>query len=378
MRACDLGLTVGWGIYCAVSWTWCIGMFLPVILIDRFGWPGFIAFAIPNISGVVLFGYAIRSRAKSEAFIVRHRPVMAWFSVVTIAYHLFFLSFVALILRENGAIGSTMAFLIAPAVAILGLMAAHGKHGGSFLIGVVFCYAISILIFTQIGLDKLALVPWSGLSPASQLWWLTPVLCMGFLLCPWFDLTFHRAVRESPSLHCFLFFAVAFSSMILLTAAYWHNVGWLGHVAFFHVAAQSAITMGLHAGEAWRSRAIQSHWHGLLAVFTMAAGLGLGWIILAAPNPRDGAWFFDANYVRFLVFYGLAFPAYAIAFMHPRIRVALTVRNLVIVAVIIALAAPFYELGFVQQRAWALSFPLLAAAIWIAARLCFQEQAVAE
>ena len=48
--------TLGWGLYCASSWTWCIGMFLPIIMLRRFGWPGFLVFAIPNVIGLIAFG----------------------------------------------------------------------------------------------------------------------------------------------------------------------------------------------------------------------------------------------------------------------------------------------------------------------------------
>ena len=41
--------TAGWGIYLSCSWTWCIGMYLPVILLRDFGWPWLLAFAIPNV-----------------------------------------------------------------------------------------------------------------------------------------------------------------------------------------------------------------------------------------------------------------------------------------------------------------------------------------
>ena len=64
--------TAGWGVYCACSWTWCIGMFLPVILLGRFGWAGFLAFAIPNLIGCVGFGYVFDAD-RSRRFATSHR-----------------------------------------------------------------------------------------------------------------------------------------------------------------------------------------------------------------------------------------------------------------------------------------------------------------
>ena len=35
-------------------------MYLPVILLRRFGWLGFLAFAVPNVLGCAAFGYVLR------------------------------------------------------------------------------------------------------------------------------------------------------------------------------------------------------------------------------------------------------------------------------------------------------------------------------
>ena len=49
--------------FCACSWTWCIGMYLPVILLRELGWPAVIAFAAPNLVGCAAFGYLLRDPA---------------------------------------------------------------------------------------------------------------------------------------------------------------------------------------------------------------------------------------------------------------------------------------------------------------------------
>ena len=41
-----------WAIYLGTSWTWCIGMFLPVLVLRELGLTGFLSFAIPNIVGM--------------------------------------------------------------------------------------------------------------------------------------------------------------------------------------------------------------------------------------------------------------------------------------------------------------------------------------
>ncbi|MCH2186203.1 hypothetical protein MK280_10050, partial [Myxococcota bacterium] len=84
---------LGWGVYCASSWTWCIGMFLPIILLRLFGWPGFLVFAIPNLVGLVAIGYLCNTE-RCRAILREHRPAIRLFSAATVAFQLFFLAWV--------------------------------------------------------------------------------------------------------------------------------------------------------------------------------------------------------------------------------------------------------------------------------------------
>ena len=72
---------IPWGIYCASSWTWCIGMYLPIIMLRLFGWPGFLVFAIPNLVGLVGFGY-LCSAERSRWILREHRHAVRLFSCV--------------------------------------------------------------------------------------------------------------------------------------------------------------------------------------------------------------------------------------------------------------------------------------------------------
>ena len=85
---------MGWGFFLTSSWTWCIGMWLPLVLIQRFGWPGFWLFLVPNVLGCVAMGYLIKSQESSQRMVAQQRGPMRWFSVATIAYQLFFLSYI--------------------------------------------------------------------------------------------------------------------------------------------------------------------------------------------------------------------------------------------------------------------------------------------
>ena len=69
-------LTAAWGLFLASSWTWCIGMYLPVPLLREYGWAGFLAFAIPNLVGCTVFGYLVsRERSRESAYRASFRTI---------------------------------------------------------------------------------------------------------------------------------------------------------------------------------------------------------------------------------------------------------------------------------------------------------------
>lgn len=358
MSARSLASVVAWGILCAVSWTWCIGMYLPVPLVERFGWPGFIAFAAPNIVGVVLFGYLVRTRERSERMVATHGSAMRWFSIVTIAYQMFFL--VALQELAPTAFpdlvwGST-AIVAGPFVAAI-LLAMVPLRGLLVVAGVL--WTASLCVFADTGIDPFSSVAWNGPMSTLQLAPVAIVMGLGFLLCPFFDLTFHRAIRESPSHHAFALFAPAFLLMSLLTVAIWFDgpINWRS-LAFGHFLWQTSITMALHLRELRSGIQQTNAFERNAAIAAPLVGVILGmWAV-------NEGWGYE-TYLRFLVFYGLIVPAYAIVFMHPRGEAVLSKRNLLFVALVVVAAAPFYEIGFVREKTWALWIPIGVGCAWI-------------
>jgi len=357
----DTARTVGWGVFCACSWTWCIGMFLPVLLIERFGWPGFIAFAIPNVAGCAAFGYVLRTRDRSEAMVARHSRAAWWFSVVTIAFHVFFLSYLPLLVGPNGY-SDVEPVLALPVIAMIiaVLMSRLGDRGLLILSAIV--YAASIAVFARIGLEPLGSIEWSGAVPGVDLAWVAPVLVFGFVLCPYFDLTFHRALQRSPSRHAFAVFGIAFLVMLLLTCAIWFGPESALRLGLGHIVAQSFLTMALHLRELRtidHSSAVRQRLAGrLLPLLAIIPGLGA----FLSDQPL---WFGESVYLRFLVFYGLVFPLYAAAFMIPGVRVKRTRRSLWAFGVAAVAAAPCFELGFIHGVTWLLAPPMVAILGWL-------------
>jgi hypothetical protein len=73
------------------------------------------------------------------------------------------------------------------------------------------------------------------------------------------------------------------------------------------------------------------------------------------------------NYLRFLVFYGLAFPAYAMLFLG-RTAFDLTRRSVTLFVVACLAFMPLYEAGFLHSHAWVLLGPPVVFALWRAKR----------
>jgi len=334
--------TAGWGLFAACSWTWCIGMYLPVILLDDFGWPGFLVFAVPNVLGCAAFGYAWRAdRATAET--QRHAPAMVLFSFTCCAFHVFFAGWAVTLVTGNdggsvlGPLGASIGLWVAGvAVSLLPPRA--------WLAAAVAVYAVSAGVFLKLGLGGLRAQQWSGALPVLDLLGVAPAIVLGFLLCPYLDLTFHRALRESPSRHAFAVFGLAFTVMLLLTADYAPTLA-RGVVAV-HLVTQSIFTVGAHLREIREAGWPRAG--GGRATLVIAPLLGA---IVAVP-PLAG----EAMYLRFLGPFGLIFPAYVLWYVAAGRVPGWGSTTLFVIAM--ALLLPCYEVAFVHRVTWLTLIPV--------------------
>jgi len=326
-------------------------MWLPVILLREFGWMGFIAFAVPNVIGAAGMGLAMRRPGASERLTERFAPAMRWFSLVTIAFHGFFVTW--LIGRTLSSI--TLPLIVAPAAA-LALAGWLGRSASSrdwTWLAVAAWLGSATLLASWLYFGRHSILPptWSGESAPIGLLWLTPVLALGFGACPFLDATFHRVRRETPgatgSAAFVIGFCVLFVPMILATALYAGGVierSSLSYYVLGHMLLQGCFTVGAHAREVQRRDLLSPILIGLLVslvpINRFTGGLGL--------TTED-------LYRVFMGFYGLAFPAYAWIVMTPRRRVS-GLRTWAFAA---ALAAPAFWLGFIEER-WVWLDPGLA------------------
>lgn len=189
--------------FLACAWFWCIGGFFPVLLDHDFGPLAFGVFFTVNVAGAALFGFVLDAEKRAK-FLERFAPSAQLFSVVVVAYHVIFMSWIATLLGTPlplvGFIASTLLFF-ALRRRLIGL-------------------SLAVFVAT-VGLFALALSYPAPVVPVTPMadgfaHYVVP-LALGFLLAPYFDLTFHRAFSESPNprLSFFIGFGVLFSLLLV-------------------------------------------------------------------------------------------------------------------------------------------------------------------
>ncbi|MBX3373087.1 MAG: hypothetical protein KF817_04575 [Phycisphaeraceae bacterium] len=398
----NVGRTAGWGLFCASSWTWCIGLYLPVILLERYGWAAFIAFAVPNVCGCAAFGHVLRTRAASVRFESAHAAATWLFSAVTVGFHLFFVLWLAaeLLPGLGWSITVTAAPAGDPAPAAPAALIVSGA--GLALAGTALTWSSArsrrawvwpgialwigamvlavCLVPAGLGPTGHATAPGGAPAPSAGVLSLVPVIAAGFLLCPFLDLSFHRALRESDSPQSFTIFAIAFAPVLVLTTAIWFGragrdgpgpaVSIAAAAALAHVSLQVLFTTAVHLRE------IRTRWMTVSPAVRMAAGAAFTLPAIAYVTgritgvPRLGG---EAIYLSVLGMYGLVFPAYVLVFAVPRLAAGRTASNLRRFAVAMVLLLPFYEAGFIRDRPAALLIPGAVLVLFViirAARQC--------
>jgi hypothetical protein len=364
--------TVGWGLYLASSWTWCIGMFLPILLIRWWGWPGFLAFALPNVLGCTLFGYVLTPET-SRALVVRFRLWIALFGAATIAYQIGFL-------LKSGVTGALLAALPVTLALLLAARRATERSDRTMMAVGAAAWLLSCLLFARFGTGALANLPATGSLPPVSLAWAAPFMAFGFLLCPYLDPTFHLALQRSPSRHAFAVFGAGFTVMLLFTAAF-SDAGlgptpapgallWGKPVFEWQWGLQAAFTV-VAVAAAMRSLEPVSSIGGtraLLPGMILTACLALGWQYMTEPtlpamaealNPASGPVAGEATYLRWLGLYGVLFPAMLLLGLR-RVRPAIMVLA-------IAAAGFLAEFGMIGARMPLLTLGvalLLLASLW--------------
>ena len=349
--------TVGWGLYCAASWTWCIGMFMPIILLSRFGWPGFWTFLIPNVIGCVAFGY-IFDRASSRRFATNHALAIRWFSAATIAFQVFFLGWSAgsfiygpqASASGDAAVAGALSDLLAWPV--LGTMltwtagaVALSSRGDRFWRWFGTAAICTGAAFLGIAISRTGGPPAAaGSETGMSLVMAAPIVVLGFLTCPALDATFHRARQQTPSRHSFAIFGVTFAAMIVFAAWVYDGTSpdrisaLLLPLLVAQWTVQLVFTIGAHVREIGLLPASRIGPAMLVLMAVLVGAItGLPWL---ASEP---------TYLGFLGLYAIPFPMYVIAAaVAGRCRLFPGSGRLIVVASLAA--SPLAWLGFVDNR----------------------------
>jgi hypothetical protein len=363
---------LGWAAFLAASWTWCIGMFLPVLLIRDFGSAGFWVFLVPNVVGAGAMGWVLWANGGAERIVRDHRAAASAFSAVTLAFQAFFLGWLAV--RVN--VWATAPDWVIWTAVFLGLIVLVAtlrlaNHAGAIraLAGLLIVYGVAALfVMTFVSAHAPTTAQFAASSHRStDLLWISPMILFGFALCPYLDLTFLRARTATSSsgakLAFTLGFGVLFAAMLLLTYQYAglfiaslsptrqfaNAVPWVWAVLLSHLAMQAAFTLALHARAAQRIVRVRVP---IAAIAVASFALGYFSFHLPGAGGMNGP---EVVYRCFMGCYGLAFPAYVWLVMiptrdgHAGIAGPNGKRKLLILAFAVGVAMPMTWMAFIER-----------------------------
>lgn len=387
---------ISWGAYLASSWTWCIGMFLPILMVRDFGQAGWWAFAIPNVVGAAAMGWVLRSSLAASRLRAGHLGAGRTFSLVTIAFHVFFLSWMT-----GNLIPMERAPGVIVSVFIFGAMMIAFREQIAWVAMLLWLGSASVLL--RLLLAEPAAIQTElarpGVLPASDILWMSPVCAFGFALCPYLDLSFLRARRvcDGPTgVAAFTIgFGIMFASMIVLTLGYASMLDpaiaslafdarprW-AQLAVTHIMVQAAFTIAVHVIElatpeptprdadatnptatpaaasplspsvptsdpasapAHQPRFARTI---LLSSVLLAAGLGIAVKLLPDLAGLSAG---EIGYRCFMSFYGLVFPTYVWVCVVPRSTPVDRRTALTACLAGVAFAMPFFAAGFLWRE----------------------------
>ena len=365
-----------WGAYLACSWTWCIGMFYPALLLRDLGWTGFLIFATPNVLGAAAMGWFIKSRVDSKRFVENHPTAVWWFSTITLIFHVFWILWISNFIRD--AFPLPEAYLAGVAAVVIAFSIVSSRAvcfaRAPQLAIVLLTFSVGVLIATfvrpEVAIATTELVeaaPHSIDQSLSSLW-MIPLMTFGFILCPYLDITFHHARQQldtesdqgdNGKLGFTLGFVVFFLMMIILTTRYAGLIErairddgstlqttlppLLIAAILTHIMCQWVFTVRVHLDRIKTLPSAQSKQPILFGLALLSGIVGLIALKLPDHSGLSGA---EIVYRTFLSFYGLLFPTY----MLYRAVLKRKQRALSIMWITIAIASPVFWMGFMERQ----------------------------
>lgn len=322
-----------YGFYLACSWLWCLGGFFPLILGRDYGWPALAAFTIFNVGGAMAMGFYFKNREKQQAFEQQHKPAISIFSYITIAYQIFFVAWLSLVIAQ-------------PALIVAVLVISYGLYlsKGFITYWALLFYLLSIGLFvTFMGSDLPPIdITAKGYWPHA----LMP-LAIGFIFSPYLDITFHRAFRDSdhPKLSFMLGFGLLFLSLLAFVFYYANSLGDI----FFDQAIPAAIiypvigflvlqiafTISAHCSELCTQQYLKPSLLAVCIGLFSSVSLMLLMLVEDMSIPFINSSIEEIIYKSFLFFYSLVFPLYL-----------LLGKSTPTFVWVLAICTPAYSVGF--------------------------------
>lgn len=310
-----------------------MGGFLPLILGRDYGWPALAAFTVFNVGGAMAMGFYFKQRAQQQHFACNHKPAIAFFSYVTIAYQLFFVAWLGATISQP---------LLLVVVVCIALIIYLSKRVITYW--AILLYLLSIGLFISfIGKD------WQPFDISAKSYFphaLLP-LAIGFIFSPYLDITFHRAYKNSDNPR--LSFAIGFGVLFLsLLGFVFYYAGSLGDVFFKQtvpatviypvicfLALQTAFTIAAHSSELTTHKYLKpSLLAGVICLFSLIA-VGILILTKEAATSWMNVPLEETLYKMFLFFYSLVFPLYL-----------LLGKSKPIYLWVLGLCTPAYTIGF--------------------------------
>ena len=365
-----------------------IGMFLPAMMLRDYGAWGWVVFVIPNVLGAAALGYVLGNADKSKAMVARHGDMCLRFSQVTVAYHLFVIGWLYGRLLGWGFVGIVIIAAIA-----YGLLSRREWWGW----GIVRAAVLLMMVSVVLGLVA-AFLPgaWAGVWPGvftdgsptrltrADLLWFIPSAIIGFALCPYLDLTFHRARQalcpRAGRAGFAIGFGVFFLLLMLFSLAYGGllaplisdsgqaELPWSWQIVLgVHLTLQAAFTIAVHGREiAARQKA------GPMGGMLMVAGVCLVLGLLASTAPTAGAQELSGGEIAYRIFllaYGLIFPAYVWLCVIPTWGNIPSRRKVIVWVAAVGIAFPMAYAGFIAGHSFWIAISLAVLAF---ARICLE------
>jgi hypothetical protein len=309
--------------------------------------------------------------------------MMAVFSAVTVAYQCFFAGWASheFFVRQ-GAMTTVVSTGAPIGMLVLGMWLALRRDRAWLTMGALACAAAWAAIgwslatgdagpssaapSESIALSRAALVPLDRLT------WAVPTIAFGFLLCPYLDLTFHRAVQNAPQPRvAFATFGATFALMLLGVAMLYSADSGTPEVTpalAVMWAVQLTFTTGAHIRELLKAppSAQIPAWipTGLVAMAvllgTPAFALTLGPVLPFGSPPLFGGITRvllpgEPVYLAFLGAYGLLFPAY--------VWIQGRGGSAKVFTIVVLVGVPCYLLGAWEFATYLMPVPVLIAAI---------------